>query len=106
MNMAQDAALPPIGAGSTEREVQLGDFACPCCSNLTLNEPPPGTFAICDVCGWEDDDAQFADPTYAGGANAISLNDARANYRSFGAKDQSPRGQTRPPPNDEGPVSA
>lgn len=48
-------------------------FACPCCSFLTLTELPPGTFEICPVCYWEDDNVQFADPEYVGGANRINL---------------------------------
>ena len=29
---------------------------------------------------------QFDDPDYAGGANKVSLNNARHNYQEFGAK--------------------
>ncbi len=36
-------------------------YACPCCGYLTLTEKPPGTFAICPVCFWEDDEVQFKD---------------------------------------------
>jgi len=60
-------------------------FACPCCGFLTLKEEPPGTFAICPVCYWEDDDVQFSDPSYSGGANGISLEAARINYKVMGA---------------------
>ncbi|MEG0072086.1 MAG: CPCC family cysteine-rich protein [Raoultibacter sp.] len=60
-------------------------FFCPCCGNVTLTEEPPGTFAVCPVCYWEDDAAQFKDPALAGGSNAVSLNQARENYRAFGA---------------------
>ena len=59
--------------------------ACPCCGFLTLSELPPGTFAICPICYWEDDNVQFNDPAYGGGANEESLRQARANYREFGA---------------------
>ena len=52
-------------------------FACPCCQCLTLSEAPPGTYEICTECGWEDDPVQFADPTYHGGANGESLEEAR-----------------------------
>lgn len=52
-------------------------FKCPCCGNLTLNEEPPGTYDICDICGWEDDEIQFDNPDYEGGANTLSLNQAR-----------------------------
>jgi len=53
--------------------------------NLTLSEPPPGTFEVCPVCLWEDDAVQFNDPAYEGGANKMSLSTARKNYLEFGA---------------------
>jgi hypothetical protein len=56
-------------------------FACPCCGNLTLDEPPPGTFVICEICRWEDDPVQFADPNFEGGANLRSLNQQREWFR-------------------------
>lgn len=59
-------------------------FPCPCCGQHTLAEEPPGTFAICPVCEWEDDHVQFRDPTYEGGANRVSLAEARDNFRRFG----------------------
>lgn len=61
---------------------------CPCCGFLTFDESPPGTFEICPVCGWEDDDAQFRDPTYDGGANSVSLEQARINFVTIGAVDK------------------
>jgi len=54
---------------------------CPCCGRPTLTEAPPGTFAICPGCGWEDDPVQAADPGYAGGANRDSLKAAREAYK-------------------------
>src|SRR5581483_11595042 len=60
-------------------------YPCPCCGYLTLSEEPPGTFEVCPVCYWEDDLAQFKDPTYAGGANNVSLQEARRNFHQFGA---------------------
>ncbi len=56
-------------------------FKCPCCGNYTLNEQPPGTYEICVICNWEDDEVQYNDPTYAGGANELCLNDARKLYQ-------------------------
>ncbi|WP_425493889.1 CPCC family cysteine-rich protein [Dyella silvatica] len=50
-------------------------YYCPCCGSKTIDEP--GVYEICDVCNWEDDPAQSSDPDYAGGANRISLNEAR-----------------------------
>ncbi len=33
-------------------------YECSCCEELTLREPPPGTYQICRVCNWEDDNMQ------------------------------------------------
>ncbi len=50
-------------------------FTCPCCEQLTLESE--GHFEICAVCGWEDDNIQRDDPDYWGGANSMSLNQAK-----------------------------
>lgn len=63
-------------------------YPCPCCGYGTLSEEPPGTFEICPVCYWEDDNVQYDDPNYEGGANGISLHKARENFKKFGAIDQ------------------
>ncbi|MGK6310278.1 CPCC family cysteine-rich protein [Variovorax sp. DT-64] len=63
-------------------------FQCHCCNLFTLGSPPDGSFEICPVCGWEDDPIQSRDPEYAGGANRVSLVEARQNYLSYGASDQ------------------
>ena len=55
-------------------------FRCPCCGNMTLDDEP-GHFDICDVCGWEDDNIQRDDPDFWGGANDMSLNQAREAFK-------------------------
>jgi len=70
---------------------------CPCCGHLTLPEPPTGTYFICPVCFWEDDNVQFHDPDYEGGANRVSLNQARASYREHGVSELRFRANVRPP---------
>lgn len=57
-------------------------YACPCCGSKSLPEASPGTFHICEVCGWEDDNVQFENPDFRGGANELSLNEARAQFLS------------------------
>lgn len=52
-------------------------FKCPCCGQHTLSEQPPGTYEICEVCGWEDDEIQYQNPDFPGGANSLSLNQAK-----------------------------
>ena len=53
---------------------------CPCCGEMTLEMA--GNYEICPRCGWEDDPTQSADPTLEGGANALSLNQAREKWRA------------------------
>lgn len=60
-------------------------YPCPCCGYLTFDEEPSGTFEICPVCYWEGDNVQNENPNYEGGANGISLNEARKNFSKYGA---------------------
>ena len=53
-------------------------ITCPCCGYKTLQEER--SYEICDVCVWEDDEIQFDDPTYSGGANPDSLMEAQKNF--------------------------
>lgn len=81
--------------------IRQTNYPCPCCGFLTLREKPPGTFAICPVCYWEDDDVQFRDPTYVGGANSVNLEQARKNFAKYSAITESLRENVRPPQEDE-----
>ncbi|MFL5846001.1 MAG: CPCC family cysteine-rich protein [Solirubrobacteraceae bacterium] len=76
-----DEALAALAGHTTDDGVR---YACPCCDALTLDEPPPGTHAICGVCRWEDDRVQFRDPDLRGGANRMSLREARDDYKDEG----------------------
>lgn len=40
-------------------------YPCPCCGYLVFNEEP-GSYDICQVCGWEDDLAQLRFATMGG----------------------------------------
>jgi hypothetical protein len=53
---------------------------CPCCGKALPGEP--GDFEICPVCNWEDDPVQSKDPDFAGGANELSLNEAKKQFAS------------------------
>ena len=46
--------------------------ACPCCGKTQVEE-----YEVCDVCNWENDPVQLWKPTLKGGANNMSLNEAR-----------------------------
>ncbi|HEX9577167.1 MAG TPA: CPCC family cysteine-rich protein [Myxococcales bacterium] len=78
-------------------------FLCPCCNFLTLPEAPPGTFFICPVCGWEDDNVQFQRPDFAVGANRMSLNQAKKNFQQFGYAEERAKYLVRGPLADERP---
>ena len=53
-------------------------FPCPCCGSKEISQK--GCYEICEECNWEDDPIQSADPDYMGGANKLSLNQARNKY--------------------------
>ncbi|MBK8915050.1 MAG: hydrolase [Phycisphaerales bacterium] len=78
-------------------------FPCPCCGFLTRTEPASGTYDICPVCYWEDDPIQLRDPSYAGGANQTSLEEARANFRAFRACEERCKPHVRAPLPEETP---
>ena len=60
-------------------------YPCPCCGYLTYTEPPCGEYEICPVCFWEDDPIQKEYPDKDSGANEVCLNQAKINFRTFGA---------------------
>ena len=64
-----------------------GKYFCPCCGHRTLEEDPPGTHLICEICFWEDDPVPFGNPDCAGGANRVSLLEGRRNYLECSARE-------------------
>ncbi|KJH63956.1 CPCC family cysteine-rich protein [Acinetobacter calcoaceticus] len=76
-------------------------YPCPCCGYLTFDDLPDGSFEICPVCFWEDDNVQNDDPDYGGGANGISLNTAKHNFQLYGAVKQEVVAYVRKPLKEE-----
>lgn len=72
-------------------------YPCVCCGYKTLDEKPPGTFDICPVCGWEDDNIQFEHPDLTGGANKMSLREAQKSFLEIGAVDENDLKSVRKP---------
>ena len=50
---------------------------CPCCGKEKVRE-----YDICSICSWENDPIQEEHPDMRGGANIISLNEARRAYKN------------------------
>ena len=49
---------------------------CPCCGKSLVGE-----YDICEECFCENDPVQLNDPDFDGGANEMSLNEAREAYQ-------------------------
>lgn len=56
----------------------MGKHKCPVCGKYEFDSM--GSFDICEICGWEDDPLQMNEPDYEGGANQMSLNEAKKAY--------------------------
>lgn len=83
-------------------EEKVTGYPCLCCGYLTHGEPQPaGHYLICPVCFWEDDELQADDPDLEGGANDPSLNQARENFKKYGAADPDMVRHVRKPLPDE-----
>lgn len=56
---------------------ETNKFLCPVCGKSCVED-----YDICENCGWENDPVQFRKPDFPGGANEMSLNQARNAYQS------------------------
>ena len=75
-------------------------YKCPCCGYYTF-EKKAHDYDICPVCFWEDDPEQFKNPSLYGGANHVSLEKARENYKEFSACEFKMKKNVRKPRKDE-----
>lgn len=76
-------------------------YQCPCCDYYTLSEKAGNTFQLCPVCFWEDDGVQLNDTTYTGGANELSLQESRLNFKKYGYSDENFKNLVRVPSEEE-----
>jgi hypothetical protein len=51
---------------------------CPCCEQGIVED----WFDICGICGWEHDNLQYIKPDLSGGANKMSLKEAREAFKN------------------------
>lgn len=59
-----------------EKTEKISKNICPVCGKEELAE-----FEICRFCFWQNDPNQLLKPSLSGGANSMSLNQAREAYR-------------------------
>ncbi len=79
-------------------------YRCRCCGYRTLEHLAEGTYELCPVCYWEDDPVQAEDENRQGGANGVSLKEARENFKKYGAIEERFKDNVRPPHEDEKPI--
>ena len=79
---------------------------CMCCGFYTIDSDDEVISSICDVCFWQYDIVAQQHPEKSIGPNKISLNEAKNNYRRYGAckKEYVDRKLVREPKNDEFPM--
>ena len=53
---------------------------CPVCGKYEFEAH--NCFDVCEICNWEDDAVQENNPDYKGGANKMSLNEAKSAYKA------------------------
>ena len=68
---------PQCGALNIQLGRPMEDVTCPACGFHVLAYGY-GSYEICEICGWEDDGVQLANPTSGGGANKQSLAEVQA----------------------------
>ena len=61
--------------------MKLNDFKCPICGKYEFEERE--IYDVCPICLWEDDPLQAYEPDLTG-ANPITLNEAREQYKKYG----------------------
>ncbi|MCL2081633.1 MAG: hypothetical protein FWH04_00105 [Oscillospiraceae bacterium] len=75
---------------------------CPCCEFYTF-DPDYTLFEICEVCLWQYDEVAHDEPDTMLGANKVTLNQAKENYKKIGVKEERLLGGGRKPEPDEFP---
>lgn len=58
------------------KDPETGLLICPICGTPAFEGDFYGTYDICEVCGWEDDEVQFVNHNETG-ANRMTINEAR-----------------------------
>ena len=76
-------------------------YSCPCCGYYTYEESSNGSYEICPVCFWENDNYDYEEADKLSASNGVSLSQARTNYEKYGACASHLVEHVRPPYADE-----
>ncbi|MGL4737427.1 MAG: CPCC family cysteine-rich protein [Cellulosilyticaceae bacterium] len=77
-------------------------YPCPCCGYHTFPVPKEDAIAyICPVCFWENDVFTSSDDEPSDENHGMTLNEARRNYKKFGACSQDMLRHVREPRSNE-----
>lgn len=66
---------------------------CPCCGYYTISRDDEVVIDFCEVCLWQYDIVAHENADINIGANKISLNEARDNYKKLGVSKEKYRGK-------------
>lgn len=55
----------------------MSNGVCACCGKEDVEK-----FDVCETCDWQNDPMQNENPDYKGGANKLSLNEAKKLYNN------------------------
>ena len=64
--------------------MKMKRLQCPCCGYYTNDDDADWICHICEVCFWQYDEVAHDKPDTLKGANDVTLNEARENYKKFG----------------------
>ena len=88
--------------GEKPQETALkADALCPCCKNRTIPNGGDALGYICPVCFWEIDLFISSDDEKSDQNHGLTLNEARENYKKFGAVSEKLLQYVRPAKDDE-----
>lgn len=90
------------GKEARELTEQRNRYSCPCCGYDTYKEPlEKSNGFICPVCFWENDRLAKTEADISEANHGLTLNQAKENYRKFGACAEGMISYARPPAEEE-----
>lgn len=78
---------------------------CPCCEYFTVESEDEVIVDICEVCFWQYDVVAHDKPKVNIGANHISLDHVRENFKKYGVCEERFKAMVRMPINEELPMN-